>query len=284
VIEVKLSVRDHDRDALGMKYVYPVVSRRARGLSIGINLNTNNACNFRCVYCQVPGLVAGSAPPVDVQRLRAELARLLDDVCAGDFLQRCVPEPFRRLNDVALSGNGEPTSSRWLGDVIRIVADELARRSLGARVKIILITNGSLMLQARVTAAVRTLGERGGEVWFKLDSATTEGIARVNGSKIGPAGQLARLIRCAELCPTYLQTCMFAWDGKPPGTAEQEAYLARVAELVRREIPIQGVLLYGLARPSHQPEADRLSALPAEWLNSFAARIRTAGLPVQVSV
>jgi wyosine [tRNA(Phe)-imidazoG37] synthetase (radical SAM superfamily) len=267
-----------------MTYVYPVVSRRARGLSIGINLNTNNACNFRCVYCQVPGLVAGSAPPVDVERLRRELARLLDDVCAGDFLQRCVPESFRRLNDVALSGNGEPTSSRQLGAVIDTVADELARRSLGARVKIILITNGSLMLRRHVGAAVRTLGERGGEVWFKLDSATTEGIARVNGSKIGPDGQLDRLIRCAELCRTYLQTCVFAWNGKPPSVAEQEAYLARVADLVRRRVPVEGVLLYGLARPSHQPEADQLSALPAAWLESFAARIRAAGLPVQVSV
>jgi hypothetical protein len=43
------------------------------------------------------------------------------------------------------------------------------------------------------------------------------------------------------------------------------------------------VLLYGLARPSLQPQADRLSALPAAWLDAFAERIRAAGLPVKVS-
>jgi hypothetical protein len=140
------------------------------------------------------------------------------------------------------------------------------------------------MLQEYVGAAVRNLGGRGGEVWFKMDSVTADGIARINGSKIGPEGQLARLIRCAELCRTYVQTCVFAWNGVPPAEVEQEAYLARVAELVRRQIPIEGVLLYGLARPSHQPEADQLSALPGEWLEAFAERIRAAGLPVQVSV
>ena len=52
-----LKVTDHDRNAAGLRYVYPVVSRRAGGVSVGINLNPNNACNWRCVYCQVPRLV-----------------------------------------------------------------------------------------------------------------------------------------------------------------------------------------------------------------------------------
>jgi wyosine [tRNA(Phe)-imidazoG37] synthetase (radical SAM superfamily) len=52
-----LTVDDHNRDISGMKYIYPVVSRRAGGVSIGINLNVNNACNWRCVYCQVPNLM-----------------------------------------------------------------------------------------------------------------------------------------------------------------------------------------------------------------------------------
>ena len=56
-----LGTDDHSRDAAGLKYVYPVVSRRAEGVSVGINLNPNNACNWRCVYCQVPDLVLGAA-------------------------------------------------------------------------------------------------------------------------------------------------------------------------------------------------------------------------------
>ena len=59
-----LNVSDHSRDSAGLKYIYPVVSRRAGGVSLGINLNVNNACNWRCVYCQVPGLTRGGPPPV----------------------------------------------------------------------------------------------------------------------------------------------------------------------------------------------------------------------------
>ena len=41
--------------------------------------------------------------------------------------------------------------------------------------------------------------------------------------------------------------------------------------------------LYGLARPSYQAEAARLSRLPAEALEKIAEQIRTLGLPVFVS-
>ena len=44
-----LNIYDHDRDSAGMTYVYPVISRRAGGVSVGINLNTNKACNWRCI-------------------------------------------------------------------------------------------------------------------------------------------------------------------------------------------------------------------------------------------
>lgn len=69
----KLTTSDHSRDIAGLKYVYPVISRRAGGLSIGINFNTNNACNWRCVYCQVPDLVRGAAPEMDFGLLEQEL-------------------------------------------------------------------------------------------------------------------------------------------------------------------------------------------------------------------
>ena len=56
-----------------MTYVYPVVSRRAGGVSIGINLNPNNACNWRCVYCQVPDLKRGAAPAIELKKFTASL-------------------------------------------------------------------------------------------------------------------------------------------------------------------------------------------------------------------
>jgi len=108
---VKLSVVDHDRASADMRYVYPVVSRRAGGISVGINLNPNNACNWRCIYCQVPELMRGTAPPIDLLLLQVELLDFMHELLHGEFMQQRVPEGMRRINDIALSGNGEPTSS-----------------------------------------------------------------------------------------------------------------------------------------------------------------------------
>ena len=73
----RLSISDHSREAAGLIYVYPVISRRAGGVSIGINLNPNNACNWRCIYCQVPNLKRGAAPAIDLHKLDSELRGFL---------------------------------------------------------------------------------------------------------------------------------------------------------------------------------------------------------------
>ncbi|HOI53169.1 MAG TPA: radical SAM protein, partial [Azonexus sp.] len=78
-----LRTDDHRRDSAGLRYVYPVISRRAGGVSVGINLNPNNACNWACVYCQVEGLTRGGPPPLELDRLEAELAGFLDDAING---------------------------------------------------------------------------------------------------------------------------------------------------------------------------------------------------------
>jgi wyosine [tRNA(Phe)-imidazoG37] synthetase (radical SAM superfamily) len=274
---------DHDRDSAGMTYVYPVVSRRAGGVSVGVNLNPNNACNWACEYCQVPELVRGTAPEIDLAQLESELRAMLADILHGDFMQTRVPEGARRLNDIALSGNGEPTSARAFPQVIELIGRLMADFDLSGKIKLVLITNGSLADRPRVLDGLQKMAALNGEVWFKFDSATASGMRSINQTRISPDKQFQRLTLAARLCPTWLQTCVFAFDGTPPSPAEQAAYLGAVARIKQEAIPVQGVLLYGLARPSMQPQAGRLSALPASWLEAFADKIRAAGLPVKVS-
>ncbi|MHB1060748.1 MAG: radical SAM protein [Thiobacillus sp.] len=274
---------NHDRDSAGMTYVYPVVSRRAGGVSVGVNLNPNNACNWACVYCQVPNLVRGTAPEIDLAQLEAELRAMLDDILHGDFMQTRVPEGARRLNDIALSGNGEPTSAKAFPQVIELIGRVMADFELVGKIKLVLITNGSLVDRPRVQDGLGKMTALNGEVWFKFDSATAAGMRSINQTRISPDKQFERLAVAARLCPTWLQTCVFALDGAPLSDAEQAAYLAAVARIRQQAIPVRGVLLYGLARPSMQPQASRLSALPAEWLEAFAEKIRAAGLPVKLA-
>lgn len=278
-----LTPLNHDRDSADMTYVYPVVSRRAGGVSVGVNLNPNNACNWACVYCQVPELVRGTAPEINLDQLEAELRTMLSAIVRGDFMQTRVPEAARRLNDIALSGNGEPTSAKAFPQVIELIGRVMAEFELTGKIKLVLITNGSQADRPRVQDGLRKMAALNGEVWFKFDRATAAGMRAVNQTRITPEKQLQRLAVAASLCPTWLQTCVFALDGAPPSEAEQQAYLAALTRIRQESIPLQGVLLYGLARPSMQPQAGRLSALPAEWLEAFAEKIRAAGLPVRVT-
>ena len=278
-----LTTRNHDRDSAGLNYVYPVLSRRAGGVSVGVNLNPNNACNWRCIYCQVPDLKRGGPPPIDLARLEAELGTLLTDIVSGDYLVRQVPEDMRRLNDVALSGNGEPTSAAEFPQVVDLIGRVLSDLNLAGRIKLVLITNGSLAHKAGVQAGIRAMALLNGEVWFKFDRATRAGMDLVNDTEADPERHFQRLKIVASLCPTWIQSCFFALDGLPPDAGEMAAYLAML-ERCRREIPdLAGVLLYGLARPSLQPEAGRLGGLPAGWLEDLGGRVEALGLRARVS-
>ncbi len=278
-----LNVVNHDRDSVALRYVYPVVSRRAGGVSVGINLNPNNACNWRCLYCQVPDLTRGTAPPVELVLLESELRGFLTELLHGDFMQIRVPEGARRINDIALSGNGEPTSAAEFSQVIGLIARVRHDLAVPETVKTVLITNGSLLYRADVQQGLRRMSQIQGEVWFKLDRASEAGMLRINDTHVRLSQVRANLIAAINVCPTWLQTCWFALDGAPPSSQDEDDYLQFVAGLLRDGHPLRGVLLYGLARPSMQTEAPRLSALPAAALQNFAARIARLGLPVKVS-
>ena len=280
---MSLTTRNHDRASAGMSYVYPVVSRRAGGVSLGVNLNPNNACNWRCIYCQVPDLKRGGPPPIDLAQLEAELRRMLDAIVHGDFLTSQVPEAARRLNDVALSGNGEPTSAPEFPAVVALIGRVLADFGLLGGIKLVLISNGSLAGKPRVQAGLKAMAGLNGEVWFKFDRATRAGLRLVNDTECDPERHYRRLKKVAGLCPTWVQTCMFALDGEPPAAAEVDAWLALLARAVAETVPLRGVLLYGLARPSLQAEADRLSPLPEAWLQALARRVEALGLAVKVT-
>jgi wyosine [tRNA(Phe)-imidazoG37] synthetase (radical SAM superfamily) len=277
---ILLKTEDHSRDSAGMRYVYPVISRRAGGVSVGINLNPNNACNWRCIYCQVPDLKRGGPPPIDLALLERELDGFLHDAIAGDFMATRVPAGSRRLVDVAFSGNGEPTSAREFPAAVDIAERVMAAHGLAGNVPMRLITNGSLLDRKAVQAGIAKLGRSGGEVWFKFDTGTAAGLARINGTRAQPEVVARRLACCAELAPTWVQTCLFLIDGAAPAEAEIRAWLALLAPLAPA---LAGVHLYSLARPSLQKEAPRLARMEPEALEVVANRVRQLGLKVRVS-
>ncbi|MDR2366141.1 MAG: radical SAM protein [Zoogloeaceae bacterium] len=278
-----LTVSDHDRDLAGLVYVYPVLSRRAGGVSVGINLNPNNACNWRCAYCQVPDLTRGKAPKIDLDRLEAELRGFLTALCRGEWLARNAPEGARALKDLAFSGNGEPTSAAEFADAVALAARVRAEFALERTVALRLISNGSLLARAHVREGIRRLAQAGGEVWFKLDTGRADTMAKINGVRQAPHAVIRNLAASKALCPTWVQTCVFRWDGQPPDASEIDAYLDMLGRANADGGMIEGVLLYGVARPPLQPEGARISPLSAAELAMIVSRIEEKGLTVRVS-
>jgi wyosine [tRNA(Phe)-imidazoG37] synthetase (radical SAM superfamily) len=271
-----LSVNDHSRELSGLKYIYSVVSRRAGGLSIGINLNVNNACNWQCIYCEIPNLTRGSPPPIELDVLENELRFFLHEIIHGDYMEKNVAIEDRHLKDIAFSGNGEPTSAEEFPQVILIVKKILQEFDLLHKIKIRLITNGSLMHQASVLKSIEMLEEINGEVWFKVDAATEETIKTINQVNLKPNQILERLLNTANICPTFVQTCIFMIDGKSPDEKDIDAYIELINKAKKN---IKGVHLYGLARPSLQPRAKDLGRISEDELQNIAKKLLSLNIP-----
>lgn len=280
---MKLSITDHTRDIAGLTYVYPVLSRRSGGLSIGINFNVNNACNWRCLYCQVPDLKIGAAPKMNFELLSDELTGFLDFVCRGNFYERYqIPEGLQGVKDIAISGNGEPTSLANFAEAVSLIGSIATGKGILPESRFVLITNGSLIHLPRVQEGLVKLNQYGGEVWFKLDSATQAGRRLINKTKQSLRSSLNNLLLSSRLCSTKLQSCLVDIDEKGFPKEERKALLKALAFIKEQSI-VREVMLYTIARPSLQPEADRLAPLSYELLNTFADEIRVLGFDVTVN-
>ncbi len=281
-ISPKLTSTNHSRDVAGLTYVYPVISRRAGGLSIGINFNPNNACNWRCIYCQVPNLKKGSAPKMDFALLEKELNNFLNDVLHGDFYQRFnMPKEQSVIQDIAISGNGEPTSIKEFTKAINIIAKCATKLGVLPQANLVLITNGSFVHRKEVQQGLKVLDDYNGEIWFKLDSVTAEGVLLINNKVLSPSAQFSNLITATNLCRTKIQTCLVNYRHQGLLESEKQAYLILMDRLKSLNL-IKEIMLYTIERESFQPEAVDLEKMPVETMENFADEIRTMGFQVSV--
>jgi wyosine [tRNA(Phe)-imidazoG37] synthetase (radical SAM superfamily) len=279
---LKRAFASHPRRWRTLHYVYPVIARRSRGLSIGINLSPTGACTFDCAYCSIDRSAATSASDVlpDLNILNVELRELLahheelfeePEFCA-------VPLAYRRLNDLAFSGDGEPTASPVFPDAVRVVA--AARADFGLTdVKIVLITNASCLTRPAVVEALRVLDANNGEIWAKLDAGTQEYFERINGVRLPLAMILDNILATARIRPIVLQSMFVRLGGRPPDPDEINAYVERVRWLLARGAQIALVQVYTLARRAVHADVSPLA--PPE-LETIAAAVRSLGVPAEV--
>ena len=269
----------HPRRWREFLYAYPVISRRSKGLSIGINLNPDASCNFRCVYCCADRSLPRSIGQVDLEVLEAELRHLIGsrDSLFDEPEFREIPAAFRRLNDIALSGDGEPTAVPVFGDVVRVAV--AVREDLGLdHAKLIVITNASCLTRPDVADALRLLDRNNGEIWAKLDAGTEEYFQRVCRAAVSLEHVLGNILNAARERPVVLQSLFMCLHGQPTPKEEIEAYLGRLRWLLENGARIALVQVYSVARRTAEAH---VTPLDAAELQRIADEVRALGISVE---
>ena len=271
----------HLRTFAGNCYVYPVLSRRAGGISIGVNLNLDQICNFHCIYCQVDHNKPLETDLVDLIRLADELDRTVELVTSGRIFEgpqfRNTPLPLRRLNDIAFSGDGEPTSFANFGRAVEVCAEVRRRHALND-VKLVLITNASLLHRPKVRQALTTLDANGGEIWAKLDAGTEDYYRLVARSAVPWRQILDNLREAAIVRPIVIQSLFMRIHDQPPSSEELEAYCDRLKEILAGGGRIKLVQVHTVARKPAEPW---VAALGNAEVDAIAEQVRRrTNLPV----
>ncbi len=259
----------HSRAWRSNRYVYPVISRRSKGLSIGVNLNPDKACNFDCVYCSVDRTVPGGPRAIDLAVLRVELRHMLAEAASGrlfaDGMFAGAPPALRRINDIAFSGDGEPTAAREFPQAVRVAAEALAEAEAGEggaalrATRLVVITNATLLGRPEVEAALRFLDDHRGQVWAKLDAGTGDYFHRIERTAVPFARVLANIAVCAQRRPLVIQALFLRDAQGPPSPAEIAAWLGRLEAVRAAGGSISLVQVYTIARATAVPGLEPLS-------------------------
>lgn len=276
-------VRRHARAYRENRYVYPVLSRRARGLSIGINLNPDKVCNFDCIYCQVDRTAPPEVREVDEARLANELRAILQEARSGALFQRAefrdVPEEYRAVRDITFAGDGEPPSyPNFLGVVKATLA--IKKEAGFPDLKVVLLTNATLIDRPKVQEAMRLMDQDHGEFWLKLDAGTEEYYRLVDRTTIPFQKVLRNILEAARVRPIVLQSLFMKVRGEGPSGAEVAAFCDRVMEILKGGGKVRLVQVYTIAR---RPAEPYVTPLEDEEVDVLAAEVRRR-LPSTVPV
>lgn len=277
---VRETAFDRPRDFLSNRFVYAVISSRARGLALGVNVNPDKACNFNCTYCEVDRRSGLENIKLDVEVMATELRRTLMQVRQGQLLDKPaykhLPKELLTLRQVALSGDGEPT----LADNFREAVEAVVRvRALGSFFKIVLITNGTGLDRPAVLEGLQHF-TNSDEIWVKLDGGTQSFLERVNRPDVPLEKILANILLVGRQRPVVIQSLFPALHGEEPSFDEIREYSLRLKELKAGGAQISLVQIYSAARPGNNPEWGHL---PLRVLSQIAQTVRqTTGLRTEV--
>jgi wyosine [tRNA(Phe)-imidazoG37] synthetase (radical SAM superfamily) len=269
---------DRPRDFLNNRFVYAVISSRAHGLSLGVNMNPDKLCNFDCLYCEVDRRTPPTETTLDVGVMAGELQRTLTYVLQGRLHERpqyqSLPPELLQLRHVALSGDGEPTLAANFAEALQEV---IHVRALGGFpfFKIVLITNATALDRQQVQESLKRL-TKSDEIWVKLDGGTQDYLNKVDR----PSVPLDKVLAVGRQRPVVVQSLFPAIHDQEPSSEEIDQFAQRLKELKARGAQISLVQIYSAARPMSHVECGHL---PLKTLSHIAQVVRqVTGLKAEV--
>lgn len=274
---------DRPRDFLNNRFVYAVVSPRACGLTLGVNMNPDKRCNFDCVYCEVDRVTPPKETQLDVGAMASELHRTLSEIQQGRLRElpqyHSLSKEILQLRHVALSGDGEPTLSPQFAEAVQAVVHI---RALGGFpfFKIVLLTNGTGLDRAPVQDSLKRF-TKSDEIWVKLDGGTQEYLDKVCRMKDVTLGKiLSNILHLARQRPVVIQSMFPAINGEEPSAEDIQQYAHRLKELKSDGAQISLVQIYSANRPMSHAECRHL---PLKTLSNIALVVRqVSGLKAEV--
>ena len=271
---------DRARDWLGNRFVYAVISARAGGLSLGVNMNPNRVCNFDCYYCEVDRRTPASDKELQVDLMAGELYRTLKAVRQGVLRTRpayhSLPPELLALRHVALSGDGEPTLAPNFVEAVQAVARV---RALSGFFKIVLLTNGTGLDKPEILRGLEIL-TKSDEIWVKLDAGTQAYMDKINRPNVPLEKILANILLIGRQRPVVIQSLFPSIQGEEPAFDEIQEYAQRLKELKAGGAQISLVQIYSAARPGVHSEWGHL---PLRVLSQISHTVRqVSGLRAEV--
>lgn len=270
------------RDFLDNRFVYVVVSARARGLSVGVNMNPDKLCNFKCVYCEVQHNERPRENVLNAEVMATELTKTLSFVLNGRLRERpwyhSSPDELLQLRHVTLSGDGEPTFAPNFVEALQAV---IHVRALGGFpfFKLVLITNGTGLDQTLVQQGLKFF-TKSDEVWVKLDGGTQAYLNKVDRLDVPLEKILANILLVARQRPVVIQSLFPSINGEEPPLEEIEQYAQRLKELKQGGAQISLVQIYSATRPTPNSGCGHL---PLKTLSRIAQTVRQiTGLKAEV--
>jgi len=281
---------DHARLFDRNRFVYPVLSRRSGGISIGVNLNPDKVCNFDCIYCQVDRTTQSETQFVEIKLLLAELRTTLDLVASGAIYEtekfRGVPAAQRRLNDIAFSGDGEPTTYKNFDEIIQACVDvkrkfeshmsrDQARNPSfvirHSSLKMVLITNASMFHRPHVQRGLAILDANNGEIWAKLEAGTDAYFQLIERTPIPFRQVLDNITAAARVRPLVIQALFMRVNDEPPPPAEISAFCDRLNEITAAGGKLKLVQIYTIAR---RPAESFVTPLADEEVDAIVESVK----------